>query len=219
MDREGILLDSGLQFFGTVSASISHEIKNSLATMREQAGLMEDLLTMAERGMQINLERLRDLATRINRQTERADEIVKNLNRFAHSVDEPSVAIGLADLARLVCALVHRSASQKGMEVAVREPAPSITVETHPFFLAHLLWQCVQFAASRQEGRGAVEIEVGEGGDQACLVVRSSGTLSDRPPPLFPDSTETALLDRVGAAVTVADNGRELTVQLPKHTG
>ena len=32
----------GFQFFGKMSASISHEIKNALAIINENAGLLED---------------------------------------------------------------------------------------------------------------------------------------------------------------------------------
>ena len=42
--------ESGLRFFGKISASISHEIKNAIAVMNENAGLIKDLIMMAERG-------------------------------------------------------------------------------------------------------------------------------------------------------------------------
>ena len=40
---------SGLQFFGKVSASISHELKNVLAIINENAGLLEDPRAMLNR--------------------------------------------------------------------------------------------------------------------------------------------------------------------------
>ena len=39
----------GLQFFGKVSASIAHEIKNVLAIINENAGLLEDLTFAARK--------------------------------------------------------------------------------------------------------------------------------------------------------------------------
>ena len=42
--------EMGLQFFGRMSASISHEIKNVLAIINENAGLLEDFSLMADRG-------------------------------------------------------------------------------------------------------------------------------------------------------------------------
>jgi hypothetical protein len=37
-----IVAETGLQFFGKMTASISHEIKNVLAIINENAGLLED---------------------------------------------------------------------------------------------------------------------------------------------------------------------------------
>ncbi len=84
-----IIGETGLQFFGKMSASISHEMKNVMAIINENAGLLEDLTVMAEKGMPIDPERLKTQASRIMKQIRRGDDIIKGMNRFAHSVDEP----------------------------------------------------------------------------------------------------------------------------------
>jgi hypothetical protein len=43
IDETDSLGRQGLQFFGKISASVSHEIKNVLAVIGENAGLLEDL--------------------------------------------------------------------------------------------------------------------------------------------------------------------------------
>ena len=45
------LTETSLQFFGRVSASISHELKNVLAIINENAGLLEDFTLMGDRGI------------------------------------------------------------------------------------------------------------------------------------------------------------------------
>jgi len=60
--------EAGLQFYSKVSASISHEIKNSLAVLNESAGYLEDVSLMAKKGMDINMERLEALAGTQNAQ-------------------------------------------------------------------------------------------------------------------------------------------------------
>ena len=40
--------ETGLQFFGKMTASISHEIKNVLAIINENAGLLEDLALLSD---------------------------------------------------------------------------------------------------------------------------------------------------------------------------
>ena len=54
-----IIAETGLQFFGRISASISHELKNVLAIINENAGLLEDLTSMADRGKPIDSARLK----------------------------------------------------------------------------------------------------------------------------------------------------------------
>ncbi len=80
--------EMGLQFFGRMSASISHEIKNVLAIINENAGLLEDFSLMADRGVPIDPGRLKTMAEKVKRQISRADGIIKNMNRLAHSIDE-----------------------------------------------------------------------------------------------------------------------------------
>ena len=48
----------GVRFFGEMSASISHEIKNVLAIINENAGLLQDMVMMIEKGSPLSPERL-----------------------------------------------------------------------------------------------------------------------------------------------------------------
>ena len=58
----------GLEFSGKVTASISHEIKNRLSVINEQAGLLEDHVGMGQQGRALDLERLGRLAATVQRQ-------------------------------------------------------------------------------------------------------------------------------------------------------
>ena len=60
--------DEGILFFGKVSASVSHEIKNVLAIINESAGLLEDFSLMAEQGIALDPVRLRTLSENIRKQ-------------------------------------------------------------------------------------------------------------------------------------------------------
>ena len=57
-----MIAPEGFRFFGKMSASISHEIKNALAIINENAGLLEDLTLLAEQGRPTDPERLKKLA-------------------------------------------------------------------------------------------------------------------------------------------------------------
>ena len=90
--------DTGLRFFGKVTASVTHDVKNSLATINENAGLLTDYAAMAARGKPLDPERVNALAVRIMDQVKRADALLKNMNRFAHSVDDSLKKVDLNEI-------------------------------------------------------------------------------------------------------------------------
>ena len=137
--RLEIIGETGLQFFGKMSASISHEIKNVMAIINESAGLMEDLTVLAEKGMPVDPQRLKTHAGKIMTQIRRADQIIKNMNRFAHSVDEGVKSIDLGETLALVTALSERFATMRGITLDLKTPSKGITLRTNPFFLINLI--------------------------------------------------------------------------------
>jgi len=138
--------EAGLQFYSKVSASISHEIKNSLAVLNESAGYLEDVTLMAKKGMDINMERLEALAGTMLKQVQRANGIVKNMNRLAHSLDDPAIQTDLNALLELMISLSERTTVTRGFKVSAAFSNTAITITTHPFFLENLIWLILDFA-------------------------------------------------------------------------
>lgn len=128
----------GLQFFGRVSASVSHEIKNVFAVINEAAGLIEDFTLMAERGMPLEPERLKKAANAIQGQIRRGDTIVKNMNAFSHSIDEPVRETDLVQILELTAALANRLADMRQVSLSVGETEP-VSLTGNPFDLMRLL--------------------------------------------------------------------------------
>ena len=189
-----ILGEAGLQFFGKMSASISHEMKNVLAIINENAGLLEDLTVMAEKGMPIDPERLKTQASRIMKQIRRGDDIIKGMNRFAHSVDEPLRQTDLNDSLALMCALSGRFASMRGVTLEQEPPSTQVPIITHPFFLQNLLWLCLDFAMGCAGAGKTVflKAEKTEGG--AKIRFSKLQGLANCETGSFPGERETALL-------------------------
>ncbi len=113
--------EAGLQFFGKMSASNFHEINNVLAIINENAGLLEDLSLMVEDGMPIEPKRLQSVSEKIVKQVRRANKIVKNINRFSHSVDKPVKRIDLGETLAFMAELSERLAERRGFEGSDRK--------------------------------------------------------------------------------------------------
>lgn len=127
-----------LKFFGKVSATVSHDIKNVFAVINEGAGLLEDLALMAGKGIELTPERLLKAVQSIKGQIRKGDEIVRNMNAFSHSVDEDVREINLAETVRLVVALSQRPAAMKQAALVVGD-LEATPVKTDPYMLEHFL--------------------------------------------------------------------------------
>ena len=136
MEQETI---SRLAFFGRMNAHISHEIKNILATISETSGLLLDIMDLVgveklERG-----GRMIELCERVVGLVDRGNATVRNMNRFAHSVDEPVTDTDLADLLELTASLAAYMPYSRKVEVVL--PEGGAIFRTRPFLLLNLLYE------------------------------------------------------------------------------
>ena len=120
-----------LAFFGTITAGLSHELKNVIATINEYNGLLDDLAQAAAR-RPLDPERLRQICGKITKQIERGESLILGLNRFAHSMDEPIRDIcGLLESAGVkVLSIKIASDAFFGLSVAREDGGPAIVVNT-----------------------------------------------------------------------------------------
>ncbi len=209
--------ENALQFFGKMTASASHEIKNVLAIINENAGLLEDFTFMADRGKPIDPERLKAMADAVKKQIRRADDIIKNMNRLAHSTDDLESTIDLNETIELIIALTARFAAMKSVQVDLRLPENSAKLQTAPFLLMNLLWLCLDFSMSVCGHAKHIELVAEEEDNCIRIKFRRLSDLTEELLELFPSDRERNLL-RVLAADLKADCGaNEIVLRLPKN--
>jgi C4-dicarboxylate-specific signal transduction histidine kinase len=159
------VFEEGLAFFGKMSSAISHEIKNCLAIINENAGLLEDFSLMAERGTPLDPERLNRLAEKIKKQVRRANEIVKHMNRLAHSSDRPAQETDLGETLVSMCALAQRFATMQGVSLQPVIPKRPLRVVTTPFRLNHLIWRCIEYVIHKARQGRTIDLVLTEQAD------------------------------------------------------
>ena len=138
--------ETGLRYVARVTASMSHEMKNVLAIINENCGLLEDLSFAAKKGAPIEPDRLDRTCRQMAKQIERADAILKTMSRYAHSFDHPEEPVDLHDLCQLVATLAGRLAAMRRITLTVEKAEAPCMVHKHPFALQALLWQCLELA-------------------------------------------------------------------------
>ena len=204
---------SGLQFFGKVSASISHELKNVLAIINENAGLLEDLTFAARRGSPIVPDKLDRTVQNFTKQIHRADEILKNMNRFAHSVDQFECQVDLHDLVVLVANLAARKAAMGRISLETTAPAQPIHLTCNPFLLENLVWLCLELAIAATGSGRTLTLTPEKTASAIRLHIAGIDGLSETL--AMPDTTGIeAILAALGAEMATDPAGHTLTLSL-----
>jgi hypothetical protein len=204
---------NGLQFYSKVSAAISHDFKNALAIVNENAGLMDDYALMANQGLPIDPERLKTLAAKIAKQVGRANEIATHISRLAHSLDKPVVVVDLGETLRLLTALTSRLPQMRNVVMDTSALAHTVKVETFPFFLMTLLWRLLDSATTTDEVTAiAVAAENREGG--ARIILRLKGNTRKLREMLEVKQVDD-FLNFLNAELTSESAGEEFYLNLP----
>ncbi len=204
----------GLIFFGKMSASISHEIKNILAIINENAGLLNDFTIMAEKGVPIAPERLKTISTKIAEQVKRADLIVKNMNLFAHSVDEQIQTITLHDLIEVVIKLSLRFAANRGVHLSQQPAVSPVHITSAPFLLQNLIWLCLDKTMDQVGIKKTVSIIAKSVHNGVMIKFAYAGTIGEKSV-TFPSEQTAALLMLLKAELEINDEAGELILHLP----
>jgi len=218
-DKPNTPAENGLRFFCSISAAISHDLKNVLAIINENAGLLEDLALLADQGTAPNPQRLISIATKVKNQVDRGDNILKNMNRFAHSLDNTFMAVELNEVVELLLKLTEKLAAMREVAVEARYAPDPFQVKTAPFYLIHLLWACLDYALQAAGEDKVVEIAVDKTAAGAQIRFGRLENLADLAEGGFPEQLGADLLDLVGAELLVNAAHRELVVALASNRG
>lgn len=204
-----------MRFFGDVSASISHEINNRFAVINEKAGLLGDLAAMLVRGKEIDLGRFEIQSKKIVEQVRLAKQTVRDLNRFAHSVDGEHCRIDVGELLDFVVGLYSRKAAAEEATLSVSRSSEAVAVTMNPFFLQTLIGRAVDISLAVVGNDGKVAISVGA--TRGGFTVRFEGLAGLTEPICFPEEHQdvSALLECLGARYGSEQDGSALLLEIP----
>lgn len=168
-EKHTLALD-GAQFFGEMTASISHEIKNVMAIINENAGLLEDMVAMNRQGVPFPAERIDKLAQSVARQIARADEIIQTMNRFSHSADHARETVDVGETVQFMLNLTSRLTMMQGARFDFSASEKPVTTAANRFFLAYLIWRCLVAAMDMCHAEKSIRIRVAITKNSPCLV-------------------------------------------------
>jgi C4-dicarboxylate-specific signal transduction histidine kinase len=203
-----------MRFFGDVSAAISHEINNRMAVIYEKAGLLEDLAARLAHGKEVDPNRFAVQSGKILEQVRLAREVIRSLNRFAHSVDVDHASVELDELLEFVAALYARKAAMAGATVSVSKAGTPVVLTTSPFVLQALVGRGLDFALAHVEEGGTVIVGAESAGDLVAVTFGGLCGVNEPIEPPDPAQGVAALLESLAARFRSVGNGSEMVLEI-----
>jgi len=204
-EQEGQLLrKEGLAFFGKIMAGQSHEVTNVLNIINELVGLQGDVLHGVEQGRPVDVDKLKQIIERVQKQVKRGETIVRHMNRFAHSVDCPVTVFDLKESLERIVSLARRSATLAKTVLDTEFPDESIPLETSPFGLKQAVFGCIEIALAASAGERRISVGYRVLDQGAEIVVASADPVLPQPNAGERESLIRLLMRQLGGDLTAS---------------
>ncbi len=154
-----------------------HDLKMSWQSLMKMPACCR-IFTHGCAGMDL-IPTLIKLAEKIQGQVKRGDGIIKNMNRFAHSVDLPVCDVDFRELTGLVISLLTRIASRKCVTVTLKE-GEQVNGKGDPFTIQMLMAKALEYSMDSAGRDGELVIEVSSAGGVNTVAISGLGeSISD----------------------------------------
>lgn len=184
-DTSARLHEKDLVFFGKMGANITHEMRNVLSIIGENAGLMEDLIAVAGRKGP-DCDRLEKVASSIIRNVQKGTEVMQRFSRFAHAADEQVTPFDLTSLTENIAALARKPVTQAGCSLDIEIPNKPIPIMANSFRMQYAIYFSIQLISeiSDSEKDKSVRVKLEKQGQVAVVSIigyaASHGEISNR---------------------------------------
>jgi len=159
-------------FLAAMTASATHEVRNVLSIIKESAGLIEDLVRMSQGRGRLDQEKVQRAVGRIEAQVKRGADLLTNLNRLAHTLDEDVAAVDLQKEVEQVVFLCQRFARKKGHKVQEVAGTGDASVTLNPLLLHMALFSAMQCCFQELPEGSTVQVEAGRTKDGVVVEFR-----------------------------------------------
>ncbi|MCG8688507.1 MAG: hypothetical protein MI892_26795 [Desulfobacterales bacterium] len=195
-DNSRKIQQAGMRFTTQMTTSATHELKNKLGIMNENAGLIQDLFYMQSQGRAVDMDRIETISHKIQDQVRLSDAIIKKLNEFVHTMDLSVDESNLVQSIESVLALADRLIAKKRCDIQVLQPKEPILAKANPFYFQNLLWEVIRAICSFETCSGPIRISFGEDTHCPSILFHADG-VSEKDFNYLIDSDELGALTQV----------------------
>ncbi len=175
-------LEHALGFLGRQTAGQTHELTNVLNIINELTGLVDDLVQVSASTGQVSPERIRESLQKIQTQIQRGEDLLRELNRLAHSVDELCCRFTWRELLERVEGLAQRPLRLHRATLELVPPQPDTALEGPLIAYQQALLGALTTALQCGEDVRSVRLTGEASGDIITVGVESDATASAAPP-------------------------------------
>jgi len=136
---------SNLNFFGKITASVTHELNNVFSIINEYNGLLEDQIFIAESELTPSIDKLTRIQDRLAKQISRGEVIIQNLNKFAHSTDHEYIEFDLNSYVENIINLTTRLANLKKVKLTFDKQSDPILIVNNPYEIMRNIFLIISY--------------------------------------------------------------------------
>lgn len=197
-----------LRFFGKITASVTHELNNVFGIIGENSGLLSDRMMRVENNESIDREKIIKICETLQRHIERGQAVIKKLNTFAHSVDEPVGNFNLADAVQNTILLSSRFAYRKRVELNMAPVKGKVEINSCRFLVQQALFNGIMFMLNFSTSEDKMSLSLAKDRERATITINGA----DWPVEDVDEKTIQPLLDLMeylgGECVDEPEDGR-----------
>ena len=164
-----------VEFIGKITAGVTHEINNVLASIREISGLMTDILSMTDEKSFPRKEKFHTSLDKVQNQVQRGVKLTSQLNKFSHLSDSNKTEIDLNDSIQHMIFLTERFARIKNVSLIHQSSDKSVTLISDPLKLQMALFNCIAYLLNHISAGGEINLSQEKKGNEIFISISYKG--------------------------------------------
>ena len=177
-----------IKFIGKITAGVTHEVNNVMASIREISGLMTDIMSIADETSFPRKEKFQTSLQKIQNQVQRGIKLTFQLNKFSHLSDTNKTEVDLNEIIEHLFFLTERFARIKNIALQIQPIDKSFTIITNPLLLQMAVFNCIAYLLNNMVNGGEISICPVKNGSQCSVSIICKGELLDKTS-IFKDSS------------------------------
>lgn len=169
-----------VEFIGKITAGVTHELNNVLASIREISGLMTDVLSMTDEKSFPRKEKFQISLDKVQNQVQRGVKLTSQLNKFSHLPDSNKTEIDLNDSIQHLIFLTERFARIKNVSLIHQTSNKSVVLISDPLNLQMALFNCIAYLLNRVSNGGEINLSQEKKGNYFFVSISYKGEIVNK---------------------------------------